>query len=651
MSPFKPMSVTDDIKSRLDIVDVISEYVQLRKSGHSYSGFCPFHSNSRTPAFVVFPDSQTWRCFGACAEGGDVFGFLMKKEGLEFKEALHLLAERAGVTLEAITPERTEKTAAADRLTNLLAAATDYFHHLFLYAPEAELPRRYMTNRGITQKTLETFQIGFSLNRWDACRTHFQEQGYTHQELLEVGLLTINEEKGTTYDRFRNRLMFPIKDVSGRVVGFGARTLEKDGLPKYLNSPQTALFNKSHLLFGLDLAKRQIREARQAVIVEGYMDMIQAWQAGYNNVIAQMGTALTPDQLNLLKRFTKRFILALDSDAAGDKATLRGLEVARETLDHETEIRFDSRGLLHHEGRLQADIRVVTLPEGDDPDSFIRREPQSWPALIEKADPVVAYVIRVVAKNTNLNDAKEKVAAANRILPLIQEIPNPVERDHYRQLLARTLKVDERSLQQLVATGVGRPVVEAKPRSQAKNGGKVGGTRPQHPNNRIIRLETNYLTQCLRQPQVILSVNQKLLGVTQSAVTADDFSHAEDRQIVISLWPKILSLPVASIDELWDSLEDWLRDRVQSHLNSVETTNNDLTRLPETLTLSVLEWRAKKLEQLVAKVQGLCDEASKQNEATLNRAYLDQVVKLMQQEKNIHQAMHALSAFSRRKTE
>ena len=290
------MSVTDDIKSRLDIVDVISEYVQLRKSGHSYSGFCPFHSNSRTPAFVVFPDSQTWRCFGACAEGGDVFGFLMKKEGLEFKEALHLLAERAGVTLEAITPERTEKTAAADRLTNLLAAATDYFHHLFLYAPEAELPRRYMTNRGITQKTLETFQIGFSLNRWDACRTHFQEQGYTHQELLEVGLLTINEEKGTTYDRFRNRLMFPIKDVSGRVVGFGARTLEKDGLPKYLNSPQTALFNKSHLLFGLDLAKRQIREARQAVIVEGYMDMIQAWQAGYNNVIAQMGTALTPDR-------------------------------------------------------------------------------------------------------------------------------------------------------------------------------------------------------------------------------------------------------------------------------------------------------------------------------------------------------------------
>ncbi len=645
------MSVSDEIKSRLDIVDVVSEYVQLRKSGHSYSGFCPFHSNSRTPAFVVFPDSQTWRCFGACAEGGDVFGFLMKKEGLDFKEALKVLAERAGVTLEAHSPEKTEKTAAADRLADLLAAATDYFHHLFMYAPEAEMPRRYMADRGITDKTLETFQIGYALNRWDACRTHFQEQGYSHQELLDAGLLTVNEEKGTTYDRFRHRLMFPIKDVSGRVVGFGARTLEKEGLPKYLNSPQTALFNKSNLLFGLDLARRQIREARQAVIVEGYMDMIQAWQAGFNNVIAQMGTALTPEQLNLLKRFTKRFVLALDSDAAGDKATLRGLEVARETLDHETEIRFDSRGLLHHEGRLQADIRVVTLPEGDDPDSFIRREPQSWPALIEKADPVVAYVIRVIAKNTNLNDAKEKVAAANRILPLIQEIPNPVERDHYRQLLARTLRVDERSLQQLVATGAGRPVVEAKPRPQAKNGGKVGSTRPQRPDNRIIRLEANYLAQCLRHPQVIAQVNQKLTTVAQSGITSDDFSHAEDRQLVAYLWQKLQTNAVASIDELWDSLDDWLRDRVQSHLTSTETTNDDLTRLPDTLALSILEWRQEKLKRLGVEVKRLCEETSNQDDSALRLTYTHQVNKLAQQERSIHRARHAMSAFSRRKTE
>ena len=647
------MSVTDDIKSRLDIVDVVSEYVQLRKSGHSYSGFCPFHSNSRTPAFVVFPDSQTWRCFGACAEGGDVFTFLMKKEGLEFKEALRVLAERAGVTLEAITPERTEKSAAADRLGDLLAAATDYFHHLFMYAPEAELPRRYMADRDITQTTLETFQIGFALNRWDACRTHFQEQGYSHQELLDAGLLTVNEEKGTTYDRFRNRLMFPIKDVSGRVVGFGARTLEKDGLPKYLNSPQTALFNKSNLLFGLDLAKRQIREARQAVIVEGYMDMMQAWQNGYTNVIAQMGTALTPEQLNLLKRFTKRFILALDSDAAGDKATLRGLDVARETLDHETEIRFDSRGLLHHEGRLQADIRIVTLPEGDDPDSFIRRQPEAWPDLIEKAEPVVAYVIRVITKNTNLNDAKEKAAAANRILPLIQEIPNPVERDHYRQLLARALKVDERSLQQLVATGAGRPVVEAKPRRQGTTGTTNGSAAARliRPANRVARLEANYLSQCLQHPHVISQVNQKLAAISQPIVTADDFSHTEDRQMVAYLWQTVQAMPVASIDELWDSLDNWLRDRAQTLLTSAENTNDDLTRLTDTLTRSVLDWRQEKLKRLGADVKRLCEETASQGDAVLLLTYTHQRNTLMQQERSIDRARHAISADSRRKTE
>ncbi|MCL4869932.1 MAG: DNA primase [Anaerolineae bacterium] len=646
------MSVTDEIKSRLDIVDIVSEYVQLRKSGTSYTGFCPFHSNTRTPAFVVFPSSQSWRCFGACAEGGDVFNFLMKKEGLDFPEALRVLANRAGVTLEAATPQQTAKDAAATRLTDLLAAAADYFHHLFMYAPEAELPRRYMADRGITADTLETFQIGYAFNRWDTCRTHFQEQGYSHQELLDAGLITVNEEKGTSYDRFRNRLMFPIRDVSGRVVGFGARTLEKDGLPKYLNSPQTPLFNKSSLLYGLDLAKRPIREARQAVIVEGYMDMIQAWQAGYTNVIAQMGTALTSDQLNLLKRFTKRFILALDADAAGDKATLRGLDVARETLDHETELRFDSRGLLHHEARLQADIRIITFPEGDDPDSFIRRDPQAWPALIEKAEPVVAYVIRVIAQNSNLNDAKEKVAAANRIIPLIQEIPNPVERDHYRQLLARTLRIDERSLHQLIATGAGRPVVEGRPRPQTgrKNGG-LKMTRPRNPDNRIIRLELNYLTQCLRHPQVIIQVNQKLTSLTQPAVSADDFTHAEDRHLVTYLWADLQAAPVASIDELWDSLDDWLRDRVQSHLASAETSNDDLTRLPDTLTLSVLDWRQEKIKRLGVEVKRLCEEAAGQEDPALRLTYTHQVYKLAQQERSIHHARHAMSAFSRRKTE
>jgi DNA primase len=285
------MTPVEEIKSRLDLIDIVSETVQLRRSGSSYSGFCPFHSNTKTPAFVVFPESQTWRCFGACAEGGDIYNFVMKLNGWEFREALEHLANRAGVQLEPLTPQKKAQQEAEEQVADLLESAADYFHQLLLHAPQAEAARQYVRGRVLNVRTVNTFQLGYALDSWDACANHFAAQGYSQQELLDAGLLTENIERNTTYDRFRNRLMFPIRDASGRVVGFGARTLETDGIPKYLNSPQTNLFDKSYLLYGLDLARRHIREARQAVIVEGYMDVIQAWQAGFGNVVAQMGTA------------------------------------------------------------------------------------------------------------------------------------------------------------------------------------------------------------------------------------------------------------------------------------------------------------------------------------------------------------------------
>lgn len=390
------MNVTQEIKSRLDIVDIVSETVTLRKSGRTYTGFCPFHQNTRTPAFVVFPDSQTWRCFGACAEGGDLFSFVMKKQGWDFREALEQLAARAGVVLEEAFPADLEQRAVEERLAALLAGAADYFHQLLLHAPQAVVARDYVSGRALTEQTLAEFKVGYALESWDACRNHFNAQGYNDDELVAVGLLTENPERNTRYDRFRNRLMIPIRDVNGQVVGFGARTLDKDGVPKYLNSPQTALFDKSQLLFGLDMARRHIREARQAVIVEGYMDVMQGWQLGFRNLVAQMGTALTETQLRLLKRFTRRFVIALDADAAGARATMRSLDVARETLDRTEETRFDAPHLVRHEGRLQADIRVVTLPAGNDPDKIIRENPTLWPQLVAQAQPVAAYVIDVL---------------------------------------------------------------------------------------------------------------------------------------------------------------------------------------------------------------------------------------------------------------
>ncbi len=293
-----------EIKSRLDIVDVISKHVELKRAGRNYKANCPFHSE-KTPSFIVFPDPQTWRWFGACSEGGDVYSFLMMVQGWDFGETFRTLAEQTGVELRPRTPEQVERKEAYARLYELLEATALYYMHLLRSAPEAEAARHYVAERGIKAETTESFQLGYSLNQWDGVRNYFGKKGYTDDDLLAAGLLVEKEDSGRRYDRFRGRLMIPIRDLRGRVVGFGARALEPDAVPKYLNAPQPDLFDKSALLYGLDMAKKGIREAGQAVIVEGYMDVMQGRQSGFNNMIAQMGTALTETQLRQLKRYTK----------------------------------------------------------------------------------------------------------------------------------------------------------------------------------------------------------------------------------------------------------------------------------------------------------------------------------------------------------
>lgn len=646
------MSVTQEIKSRLDIVDLISESVSLRRSGRNYAGFCPFHANSRTPAFYVFPETQTWRCFGACAEGGDIFSFVTKKEGWEFKEALEYLARRAGVTLEAHRPADKAQHAFEDKLGDLLTAAADYFHQLLLYAPQAELARRYVSERGLNEQTLDTFRIGYALDSWDACRNHFNAQGYSDDDLVDAGLLTENPEKGTRYDRFRHRLMIPIRDVNGRTVGFGARTLEKDGIPKYLNSPQTALFDKSSLLYGLDTARRHIREARQVVIVEGYLDVMQAWQAGFGNVVAQMGTALTEQQLQLLKRYTKRFVLALDADAAGAKATLRGLEVARETLDHETEIRFNARGLVQYEDRLQAEIRVITLPPGYDPDKIIRTDPSRWPMLLAQAKPVVAYVIGVATQGLDLNDAKAKAAVARQVIPLIKDIADPVERDHYWQQLARALQVDERSLRQIRLPGkVGQSAATRSVEPEEKRAKGANVTAVFGRSHATQLREANFLRQCLYYPQVLAKVNQKLHQQQQPAVSAEDFTAPEDRVLLKHIYQRMSAGTVVSADELCDSLEEEvLQDRVRSLLAASPAPESELDRLPDTLVLSVYDWRLAKIRQLVSDVQQLFHEAQSQDDADSLEMY-KQLQELSLAVLKINKARDAMSAVNRRRAE
>lgn len=654
------MSVIEEIKSRLDIVDVIGETVQLRRSGKSYSGFCPFHQNTRTPAFVVFPDTQTWRCFGACAEGGDLFSFVMKKEGWEFKEALGALAQRAGVTLEESTPGARERQEADKRLADLLGLAADYFHQLLLYAPQAEAARRYLAERALEEETIAAFKLGFSLDSWDACRTHFNAQGYDDGDLLAAGLLSENPERGTRYDRFRNRLMIPIRDLQGQVVGFGARTLDPEGVPKYLNSPQTALFDKSHLLFGLDMARRHIREARQAIIVEGYTDVMQGWQTGFRNIVAQMGTALTEQQLGLLKRFTRRFVIALDSDAAGVQATLRSLEVARDALDRDVEVRFDARGLVRHEGRLNADIRVLTLPPGSDPDQLLRDDPALWPQLVEKARPVVAYVIETLTADVDLSDAKAKADIVRQVTPLINDVADAVERDHYRQLLSRTLHIDERALQQAaLATSVSQATRQRR-REQRQVESEIGPGRAALANSPTLaggRLaltmrEADFLRYCLRSPALLRAVDEQLQNAEQPPVSPGDFSGADDRALFTFLRQHAGRQAVAASDELWDSLDAVLLARLHYLLDDTSRpADTDLDRLPDILAQLILDLRRERIRRLLSEVQELLRQAREEGSNTSLEMYMQQLQTLPLELQGLNRAHMALSPVGRRKAE
>ncbi len=520
------MTTIDEIKANLDIVDIVSETVQLRKTGKNYTGFCPFHSNTRTPAFVIFPDTGTWRCFGECNDGGDIFSFVMKKEGWDFPEALRNLAERAGVQLRAPTPQEQEEAEENKRLRTMLEEAVTFFRHQLINTPQGKPALHYLTEkRMLTAETIEAFGLGYAPDSWDALNSHFKDKGYTETEMLDAGLVS-ERDSGGVYDRFRNRIMIPIRDARGRMAGFGARILNPNDVPKFLNSPQTSLFDKSALLYGLDQARKSIRVEDQVVIVEGYMDVIAPHQYGYTNVVSPMGTALTEQQLRTLKRYTRKIILAMDADAAGDKATLRGLQLARETMDREGEFVFDARGLLRHEARLQADIRVCTLPDGKDPDDVIHESREKWEELISQAKPIVEHVMHVLARDEDVNDPKTKDEIARQVLPLINDIPNAIERETYRQSLARLLRVDERALMLTPAQTRTAPRTTWRDRQK----GRSGQTRDEDASPSIFRgdkREIYIIGILLRKPDLLYQIDRRLREDSLRHLHPKDFQNSE----------------------------------------------------------------------------------------------------------------------------
>ncbi len=415
------MSVIEEVKQKIDIVDIVGQYTPLTKSGRNFRAVCPFHQE-KTPSFFVFPERQSWHCFGACSAGGDVFSFVMKREGIEFGEALRRLADRAGVAL----PSRVEDDKGRDerdRLYKANEAASAYFHELLVTSPMGEHARDYLRTRGVNSTAIEEFKLGYAPDSWDSLKTELETHGFVEMELLEAGLLSKSEKR--VFDRWRNRLMFPIKDERGHTTGFGARILATAEGPKYINTPQSPVFDKSGTLYGLNLAAAEIRKMDRAVIVEGYMDVIAAHQYGFKNVIASMGTSITEKQVNILKRLTRNVVLAMDSDPAGAEAMGRCVE---------------------HENTLESEIRVAVLPEGKDPDDVIKEDQGAWAKLVSEAEPVLDFVFESVRAGLNLDKVTDRSRARDRLYPVVDGIHDVVRKTHYVQKLASMLRINESSL-------------------------------------------------------------------------------------------------------------------------------------------------------------------------------------------------------------
>ncbi len=440
----------DDVKAALDIVETVRGYVPaLVRSGRSFKAPCPFHSE-RTPSFIVDPERRTWHCFGACATGGDVIEFVRRIEGLDFREALRRCAERAGVELRPPTQREQRAREEHERLLRANEAAALFFQAA-LRGPAGAAALAYAQQRGLDTAALDAWQLGYAPDEWRGLTDYLLARGFTEGDLAAAGLAAPGDRGA--YDRFRDRLIFPTRDARGRLVGFGARALRADQEPKYLNTAQTPLFDKSGTLYGLDRAGPEARRADRLVVVEGYMDVIGCHQAGILNVVASMGTSITEKQMALAQRYTANVVLMLDADSAGSAAALRGVEVASGAAPTGAAPTIDWRGLISYQDVLRADIRVVALPAGEDPDSLARADPDRLRALLEAAQPVAEHLFNAAASTIVAGDPRSRSHAVEVLAPTVAATTDPVLRAHYVTRLARLGQVDEQTVLALLARG------------------------------------------------------------------------------------------------------------------------------------------------------------------------------------------------------
>lgn len=446
---------SDEIKSKLDIVDVIREYIQLKVAGLNFRANCPFH-REKTPSFIVSPEKQIWHCFG-CSKGGDIFSFVMEIEGLNFVETLRLLAKKAGVVLKKADPVLTSKRNA---LLDILELSAKYYHKILTGSPAAEIARQYLRERALTDETIVKWQIGYSLDSWDGLAKFLKSRGFLENEIFLAGLsVKKNSSTGSGqagfYDRFRGRVMFPIHDINGNIAGFSARILSvsnkaaavkpeenwNEKMGKYINTPATMIYDKSKILFGLDKAKMAVKAEDAAVLVEGQMDAIMAEQNGFKNVIASSGTALTAEQVNLIKRYSNNLFLSFDMDKAGDLAAERGIAQAMQA---------------------EMNIKVIEINGAKDADECIRNNPENWRQAVENAKPMMRYYFDKTFAGLNLKDYQGQSQAEKILLPVISKLGSIIEQDYWLKKLSQEIDAQENSLREKL-----REIIKKK--NQAKS--------------------------------------------------------------------------------------------------------------------------------------------------------------------------------------
>ncbi|MDD4900831.1 MAG: DNA primase [Patescibacteria group bacterium] len=450
---------SDEIKSKLDIVEVIREYVPLKAAGYNFRANCPFH-REKTPSFMVSPEKQIWHCFG-CGKGGDIFSFIMEIEGLSFIEALRLLAKKAGVTLKKSDPALTSKR---NSLLDIMDLAVEFYHKVLTASPAAEAARAYLKKRGLSDETITGWRLGYSPNAWDTLLNFLRGRGFKENEIFLAGLIVKKEKAPGFYDRFRGRIMFPLCDIGGNAVGFSARVSPEreaeEKMGKYINTPATMIYDKSKILFGLDKAKMAIKAEDAAVLVEGQMDCITAQQNNFKNVVASSGTALTAEQVSLIKRYTNNLFLSFDMDQAGDLASERGIATAMAA---------------------EMQIKVIEIIGAKDPDECIRENPDAWRQAVKEAKPMMQYYFNKTFAKFNKNELAGQRQSVNIILPIIAKFGAKIEQDFWLRKLSQEIDAKEDSLREKLSEIMaaqeraldkkfnrpGRPIAESTGRAEA----------------------------------------------------------------------------------------------------------------------------------------------------------------------------------------